>query len=72
MSERVGGALARGFANLNGVGNCLECGQLLADYDPVPGLVARGVMSDEHDPESCDLACCDPAEDAREGGQAGN
>lgn len=30
----------------------------LADYDPHPGLVARGVVSDEHDPESCEADCC--------------
>lgn len=31
---------------------------LLDDYDPSPGLVARGAMSDAHDPDSCDAACC--------------
>lgn len=31
---------------------------LLDNYDPVPGLVARGVMSDEHDPDSCEADCC--------------
>ena len=31
---------------------------LLDNYDPVPGLVARGVMSDEHDPDSCEYDCC--------------
>lgn len=38
----------------------LDGDDLLDDYDPVPSLVARGVMSDaeEHDPESCDLDCC--------------
>lgn len=33
---------------------------LLDNYDPVPGLVARGVMSDEHDPDSCEAPCCIP------------
>lgn len=31
---------------------------LLDNYDPVPSLVARGVMSDEHDPDSCEFDCC--------------
>jgi hypothetical protein len=31
---------------------------LLEGYDPHPGLVARGVVSDDHDPESCDADCC--------------
>lgn len=31
---------------------------LLDGYDPAPGLVARGVMSQDHDPGSCDAACC--------------
>ena len=29
-------------------------------YDPALGLVARGVMSDEHDPASCEAGCCIP------------
>lgn len=51
---------------------------LLDNYDPVPGLVARGVMSDEHDPDSCEadllhnnarsavMKICDCAPDCRE------
>jgi hypothetical protein len=31
---------------------------LLEGYDPHPGLVARGVVSDDHDPESCEADCC--------------
>lgn len=31
---------------------------LLDDYDPVPSLVARGIASAEHDPDSCEAACC--------------
>jgi len=32
--------------------------ELLDDYDPVPSLVARGVMSDDHDQDSCEANCC--------------
>lgn len=32
--------------------------ELLESYDPVPGLVARGIMSSDHDPQSCEAACC--------------
>jgi hypothetical protein len=32
--------------------------ELLDNYDPVPGLVARGIVSDEHEPDSCDADCC--------------
>ena len=31
---------------------------LLLDYDPIPGLVARGVVSNDHDPDSCEMDCC--------------
>lgn len=33
---------------------------LLDGYDPHPGLVAHGVVSDEHDPDSCEADCCKP------------
>lgn len=40
---------------------------LLRDYDPVPGLVARGVMSSDHDPDSCEADCCEPTQSTQTG-----
>lgn len=44
--------------------------RLLDDYDAVAGLVARGVMSDEHDSESCEASCCVVALPATQDGGA--
>lgn len=52
---------AWGCPEHNGVGDAASDKEdLLTDYDPHPGLVARGVVSDEHDPESCEADCCAP------------
>lgn len=41
---------------------------LLADYDPSPGLIARGVAADpaDHDPATCEADCCSPTDEMYE------
>ena len=55
----VAGCLAEYPLGCHGVGCKCPC-HLLNAYDPSLSLIARGVMADpdEHDPDSCEYACC--------------